>query len=251
MKIVVITGSTRGIGFGLAGAFLDLGCAVVISGRNPDTLQKAQADLAARYGSDRLLACTCDVIDYTQIQALWNAAVARFGRVDVWINNAGIAHPIADLWELPVDNIRAVIETNMLGAIYGARVALIGMRAQGSGSIYNMEGLGSGGGRKVRGLALYGTTKAWLTSFTRSLAKENQGSGVQILGFSPGMMTTDMLTSPRVVGEKAKSQMKNFGFVLRFLAKPADEPARKLVEMIAGNAHGDRCVSNCIRDLRG
>jgi hypothetical protein len=56
---------------------------------------------------------------------------------------------------------------------------------------------------------------------------------VQILGFSPGMMTTDMLTSPRVVGEKAQGQMKNFGFVLRFLGKPAEEAAAQLVKAIS------------------
>jgi NAD(P)-dependent dehydrogenase (short-subunit alcohol dehydrogenase family) len=194
MKIVVITGSTRGIGYGLADAFLSLGCAVVISGRNSNTLQQAYTNLSAKYGMERLLAHPCDVIDYAQVEALWGAAVARFGRVDVWINNAGIANRLADLWELPTEDIRAVIETNMLGAIYGARVALIGMRAQGSGSIYNMEGLGSGGGRKVKGLALYGTTKAGLFYFNQSLAIETQGSPIIVGAIRPGMVMTDMLT---------------------------------------------------------
>jgi short-subunit dehydrogenase len=80
---------------------------------------------------------------------------------------------------------------------------------------------------------LYGTTKAWLTSFTRTLAAENKGSGVQILGFSPGMMRTDMLTRPRVVGERAQKQMENFGFVLRFLSWPAETAARQLVKTVA------------------
>jgi short-subunit dehydrogenase len=82
---------------------------------------------------------------------------------------------------------------------------------------------------------LYGATKAWMTSFTRSLATELKGTGVQILGFSPGMMTTDMLTSPIVVGERGKEMLKNFGFVLRFLGQPAKYAADELVKTVASN----------------
>jgi short-subunit dehydrogenase len=82
---------------------------------------------------------------------------------------------------------------------------------------------------------LYGATKAWMTSFTRSLAKELKGSGVQILGFSPGMLTTDMLLNPNVVGERGREMLTNFGFVLRFLGQPAKYASDKLVKTLAGN----------------
>jgi short-subunit dehydrogenase len=82
---------------------------------------------------------------------------------------------------------------------------------------------------------LYGATKAWLTSFTRSLAKELKGSGVQVLGFSPGMLTTDMLTNPNVVGERGREMLTNFGFVLRFLGQPAKYASDKLVKTLASN----------------
>jgi NAD(P)-dependent dehydrogenase (short-subunit alcohol dehydrogenase family) len=82
---------------------------------------------------------------------------------------------------------------------------------------------------------LYGATKAWVASFTRSLAKEVKGSGVQILGFSPGMLTTDMLTSPVVVGERGREMLKNFAFVLRFLGRPAKYAADELARTIARN----------------
>jgi short-subunit dehydrogenase len=122
--------------------------------------------------------------------------------------------------------------TNDLGAMYGTQVAMKHFLARKAGMLVNIYGNGSFL-RPATPTAMYGTTKAWLTSFTRSLAKENKGSGVQILGFSPGMMITDMLTNPRVVGEKAREQMKNFGFVLRFLGKPPEVAAKKLVEVIA------------------
>jgi NAD(P)-dependent dehydrogenase (short-subunit alcohol dehydrogenase family) len=194
MKTVVITGSSRGIGFGLADAFLALGCAVAISGRSPGALQRSYDILAAKYGKERLFCQPCDVTIYTQVQELWNAARAHFGQIDIWINNAGIAHPMAGVWELPVDEIRAVVDTNVTGAMYGTRVAMLGMLAQKSGAIYNLEGLGSSGGRKVKGLSIYGTTKAAMAYFNESLALETAGTPVITGAVRPGMVVTDMIT---------------------------------------------------------
>jgi len=194
MKTVVITGSSRGIGFGLADAFLALGCTVTISGRSPGALQRSYDILAAKYGKERLSFQLCDVTVYAQVQELWDAAKAHFGQVDIWINNAGIAHPVAGVWELPVDEIRAVVDTNLTGALYGTRVAMLGMLAQKSGAIYNLEGLGSGGGRKVKGLSIYGTTKAALAYFNESLALETAGTPVLTGALRPGMVVTDMIT---------------------------------------------------------
>jgi len=82
---------------------------------------------------------------------------------------------------------------------------------------------------------MYATTKMWITSFTRTLATEIKGSGVNLLAFSPGMMLTDMLSNPVVVGERGKEKMKNFGFVLRFLARPPQQAARQLVQALSNN----------------
>jgi NAD(P)-dependent dehydrogenase (short-subunit alcohol dehydrogenase family) len=194
MKTVVITGSSRGIGFGMADAFLALGCAVTISGRSPDALQRAFDILAAKYSKEHLLSQPCDVTVYAQVQELWDKCKAHFGQVDIWINNAGIAHPVAGVWELPVEEIQAVVETNVTGAIYGTRVAMLGMLAQKSGAIYNLEGLGSSSGRKVKGLSIYGTTKAAMAYFNQSLALETADTAVITGAVRPGMVVTDMLT---------------------------------------------------------
>ena len=81
MKTVVITGSTRGIGFGLADAFLDLDCAVVVSGRSSEGVKKAFAELATRHEPGRVFGYPCDVTDYEQVQALWEAAKERFDAI--------------------------------------------------------------------------------------------------------------------------------------------------------------------------
>ena len=193
MKTVVITGSTRGIGYGLADSFLSLGCAVTISGRTLASVEKAVADLAAKHEPDRVLGQRCDVTDFEQVQALWDAAKAHFGKIDIWINNAGIGHMQTDFWEHSPEQIKAVVTTNLVGAMYGAKVALRGMLDQGFGSFYNVEGLGSDD-RMVEGLTLYGCTKAGLRYLTQSLVQETQGTPVLVGALRPGMVMTDLVT---------------------------------------------------------
>ncbi len=193
MKTVVITGSTRGIGYGLADSFLSLGCAVTISGRTLANVEKAVAELAAKHEPDRVLGQLCDVTDLEQVQALWDAAKAHFGKIDIWINNAGIGHSQMDSWELSPEQIQAVVDTNLVGAMFGAKVALRGMLDQGFGSFYNVEGLGSDG-RIVKGLALYGCTKAGLRYLTQSWVQETQGTPVLVGALRPGMVMTDLVT---------------------------------------------------------
>jgi len=138
MKSIVITGSTRGIGYGLADAFLSLGCAVTINGRVQPSVDKARAELSAKHKTENVFGVPGDVIRFEEVVALWNAARTRFGKVDIWINNAGIAHPQLSFWKHPPERIKAVVETNVVGAMNGAAIALRGMIEQGSGSLYNM-----------------------------------------------------------------------------------------------------------------
>lgn len=195
MKIVVITGSTRGIGYGLADSFLALGCAVVVSGRTDETVEKAVAELSAKYEAEQVFGQLCDVIDYRQVQSLWDAARARFGKIDIWINNAGIGHPQVNFWELRAEQIEAVVSTNLLGAMYGCKVALQGMLDQGFGAIYNLEGLGSGG-HKVQGTSVYATSKAGLRHLDETLVEETCGTPVLVGALRPGMVITDLVTKP-------------------------------------------------------
>lgn len=196
MKVVVITGSTRGIGYGLAETFLARDCAVVISGRSQDAVDRAVAALGAAPDQDRLLGRPCDVTQADQVQALWDAAVARFGRVDIWINNAGQANRLAALHELSPDELAALVETNVLGLMYGCRVALRGMQAQGFGALYNMEGRGSDGALQD-GLTAYGTSKYAVRYLNKALAKEVAalpGNPTIIAGaLQPGMLDTDLV----------------------------------------------------------
>ena len=193
MKNIVITGSTSGIGFGLADSFLSLGCSVTISGRSRVKVEEACRVLDNKYGNGRMFKYICDVTEYDQVQALWDTSKAYFRNIDIWINNAGIGHPETNIWAFTPNQINEVININIIGAIYGSVVALKGMLEQGFGSIYNMEGLGSSG-PIIKGLALYGTSKSALSYLTKSMVKETQGTPILVGGLRPGMVATKLIT---------------------------------------------------------
>jgi NAD(P)-dependent dehydrogenase (short-subunit alcohol dehydrogenase family) len=195
VKNIVITGSTRGIGYGLADSFLDLGCAVTISGRTQEAVDRAVAELAAKHDAERVFGHPCDVADFEQVQALWDAARTRFGRIDIWVNNAGLGQKQVSFWELPTERIETIVNTNVLGTMYGSKVALLGMLEQGFGALYNMEGLGSGG-PKVEGTSVYASSKAGLRYLDEMLAQELSDTPVIIGSLNPGMVVTELVTSP-------------------------------------------------------
>ena len=194
MKTIVITGSTRGIGFGLAEAFLGSGFAVVVSGRSVESTQEAAKKLGFSYPPERILGIPCDVQDIHQVQVLWDQTLAKFDQVDIWINNAGISGSYVMVWELSPEEASAIFDTNLLGTFHGASVATNGMLAQGFGAIYNLEGLGSSG-PIVPGTAVYATTKAGITHFTKALARELKGTPLIVGSLRPGMVITDLVMS--------------------------------------------------------
>jgi NAD(P)-dependent dehydrogenase (short-subunit alcohol dehydrogenase family) len=194
MKSVVITGSSKGIGLGLAKEFSKKGCCVMFSSFAKAEMEQEYEMAAAKFGSDKIACFHCDVTDLAQVQALWNAAVKAFGKVDIWMNNAGIANTTRLFWNLEPKEIPRVVNTNMVGVMNGTHVALRAMIAQGFGAIYNSEGFGSDD-MFVNGLAVYGATKRGGRYFTEALAEEvNKNEVPVIIGtISPGIVLTDFL----------------------------------------------------------
>jgi NAD(P)-dependent dehydrogenase (short-subunit alcohol dehydrogenase family) len=231
MKVVVITGATRGIGLGLAEAFLSSGCAVALSGRSRELVEQTAASLAEKYGSEHVTGFICDVTQPEQVQDLWQAAVEHFGRVDIWINNAGMSNMLMNFWEQQPAEMEEVVTTNLLGAMYGSRVALRGMLAQGFGAIYNMEGLGSRG-QKVKGLTLYGTTKAAIRYFNEALMQEAADTAVIIGSLSPGMVATRMMTG-QYAGKP--EELERFRKIFNILGDKVEQVAPWLVQQILAN----------------
>ena len=207
VKTIVVTGSTRGIGLGLAENFLKRDCRVVVSGRKQTDVDRVVSQLGARFGAERVAGQACDITDAESVQTLWGAAVQRFGSVEVWINNAGMNINQAPLWEQSAAALKQLVDTNLTGLLFACKVALAGMKEQGRGQLWNLEGFGSNGMTRA-GLTAYGATKRAVDYLNRALRKDAAGTGVQVCALSPGMVLTDLLIGEydfdSAAGQRAK-----------------------------------------------
>lgn len=228
---IVITGSTRGIGKGLAGELLQRGQNVLLSGRTREAVDTAVAELAplAAQGA-RVVGEPCDVSRREDLQRLWDAGLAAFGRIDIWINNAGVSHPRQRGGEMREQDIRGVQEINLLGMMLATQIALHGMSDQpGGGTIYNMEGFGSNG-MITPGMGLYGASKFALTYFNKALLAETRDSAVKICYLSPGIVITDLLK--RDMGSNSPQDLQRTRRVYNILADRVETVTPWLAEQI-------------------
>jgi NADP-dependent 3-hydroxy acid dehydrogenase YdfG len=239
MKNVVITGSSKGIGLGLAHHFLKRGHRVMLSSFARQEMEQELEKARTLYGADKVAGCACDVTDIAQVRGLWQAAVDRFGTVDIWLNNAGIANTTRQLWELESREIPRVVSTNLTGVMYGTQVALQGMLAQGSGQVYNSEGFGSDD-MLVNGLSVYGATKRGVRYFSEAVAQEVEGRPVQVGTISPGIVLTDFLIDD--MRKMAPDQLEITKAVYNVLADDVDTVTNFLVEEVLVNRENGRRI---------
>jgi NAD(P)-dependent dehydrogenase (short-subunit alcohol dehydrogenase family) len=212
---------------------------VTISGRTAAGVAKAVAELSAAYDPDRVFGHPCDVRHLEQLQSLWDAALDRYGKIDIWINNAGIGQPQTPFWEHDPDQCASIVGTNLLGAMYGSRVALRGMLDQGFGAVYNMEGMGADG-RKTRGFAAYGTSKSAVRFFTESLALDTAGTPVIVGALSPGMVITEFITGQY---EGRPEDLERVKPIFNVLADKVETVAPWLADrVLANHKNGARIV---------
>lgn len=236
MKHVVITGSSRGIGHAMAMEFLRAGCKVTLSGRGEVLPQAAKAALSPYTENYDYL--SCNVQEKENLQSLWDAAFAKWGSIDIWINNAGQNTPHLFAWETGEAYVENLIKTNLTGMIFGSQVAAVEMKKQGHGAIYSMEGLGSNNMIQKKTI-LYGTTKCALTYFMKGLAKELEGTGVIAGRLSPGMMLTDFITKTPD-GEVSDLLVdRRFKKVFNTLADTPETVARFFIPRMLNNHRND------------
>ncbi len=240
MKNIVITGSTRGIGLCMAKEFLRAGCKVTISGRGSKLSGELKKELSGFM--EQILYVSCDVSKADEIERLWRQSKEKWGSIDIWINNAGQNCPYEYCYETEVDYVDSLIDTNIKGMIYGSQIASKNMLAQGSGQIWNMEGLGSNGMIQERTI-LYGTSKRALRYFTKGLARELKGTPVMAGRLSPGMMLTDFITkSPD--GEKSPViENKSFKFVFNALGDRPETVASFFIPRILANTKNGALIA--------
>jgi short-subunit dehydrogenase len=236
LKNVVITGSTRGIGFAMAKEFLQTGCNVTLSGRGNSLSTEVQNTLKKYEG--RFIYVSCNVQHQSDLQVLWDKSALQWGQVDIWINNAGQNAPHAFSFDTDESYVKNIIATNITGMILGSQVAAKGMITQKHGAIYSMEGLGSNNMIQAKTI-LYGMTKHALTYFMKGLAKELKGTGVIAGRLSPGMMLTDFITKTPDGEEAAIQSDKSFQKLFNILADRPETVAAFFVPKMIANTKND------------
>ena len=234
-KSIVITGSSKGLGLGMAKSFLARGCSVTLSGRDSRVLDAAIAELSNEYEA-QVSGLAGDVAREEDLAALWDHAAAKFGRVDIWINNAGTTNPQVPFVEQSPNVIDSVVRTNLTGTMLGSHIALKHMQAQGFGALYNMEGFGSDGSRQP-GMSTYGATKIAVRYLTRSLAAECSGTPVIVGALSPGVVVTDLLLD--VYAKGRPENWKKARRIFQFIADRTETVAPWLVDAMLANTRND------------
>ncbi len=233
-KVAVVTGSSKGLGLAIAQAFAREGAAVMLSGRSEQALKDAVAALEGQ--GLRASWMLADVGDLEQIKALAQRTVDVFGRIDIWVNNAGYAGVYGPTIEIEAQDFERVVRTNILGEYYGSLVAVQQfLKQDGSGKLINL--LGRGDKTPVAFQNAYGSSKAWVRNFTLALAKEQKQSGIGIFAFNPGLVETDLLYKVSAV-QGYEKRLKNFGAIIRLWANPPSVPAKSVVWLASSATDG-------------
>jgi NADP-dependent 3-hydroxy acid dehydrogenase YdfG len=195
-KVVVITGASSGLGEATARYLAQQGAAVVLGARRLDRIRALAAELEG--AGAQALAVQTDVTSSAQVQALVDAALARFGRVDVMLNNAGLM-PHSPLERLKIEDWDRMIDVNIKGVMYGIAAVLPHMAERKSGHIINVSSVA---GHKVRpGSTVYSATKHAVRVISEGLRQEVKAHGLRTTIISPGAVDTelpDSITEPDV-----------------------------------------------------
>jgi 3-oxoacyl-[acyl-carrier protein] reductase len=218
-KVVLVTGASRGIGEAASIALAKAGAAVMLTARDGARIAAVAARIEAAGG--RAATSMCDVSDFASVAAVVAETVARFGRLDALINNAGVIEPIASVGAADPATWARNIQINLVGAFHCIRACLETMRVAGSGTIVNIS---SGAAhRPLEGWSAYCTGKAGLAMLTRA-------EGIRVFGFAPGTIDTDMQVTIRASGVNQISKIPRADLA------PVSHPAKAIVYLCGADA---------------
>ena len=180
----IVTGGARGIGLGIARELVDRGCRVALwdisfssfdhetAGFNPALLQKV------------------NVADLDAVQEGYKESLKVLGKLDIFVNNAGINGPVVDSWEYPTEDWDKVIQVNLTGIFYCLKTIIPDMRVRGNGRIINIASMA--GKEGVPGICAYAAAKGGLIALTKTVARELAGSGVFVNAVAPALTETEL-----------------------------------------------------------
>jgi NAD(P)-dependent dehydrogenase (short-subunit alcohol dehydrogenase family) len=223
-KVAVITGGGSGIGLAMARIFVASGYSVVISGRDAKRLQKAAANIPG--GKKQVTGIPCDVRDPVAIDKLFREVGKQHSRIDVLINNAGVAHALAPVDQLSIETWKEVIDTNLTGTFLVTRAALPLMRA--GGTIVN--NLSVAALQPFAGMSAYNASKFGALGFTHALREDLRKCGIRVLALLPGATDTEIWG--QFWPDAPKEKMISAETVARAVLHAVSAPANTAIEEI-------------------
>lgn len=205
-RTAVVTGGARGIGLAIARTYVEHGARVVIG-----DLDEVGAEAAAKELGDAAIGVRCDVVSADDVQGLIDAAVATYGSLDVFVNNAGVLRD-APMQTMSEEDFDLVVQVNLKGTWNGTRLAAAHMRQHNSGAIVNISSLSGKVG--VVGQTNYAAAKAGVVGLTKSAAKELAHHGIRVNTIQPGLIRsvmTEVLPQEAWDGKVAEIPMQRAG----------------------------------------
>jgi NAD(P)-dependent dehydrogenase (short-subunit alcohol dehydrogenase family) len=227
--VVLITGALTGIGRAAALAFAKEGARLVVAGRHEEAGQALAKELRALGAEAEFI--RADVRHDDEVRELVDRRVARFGRLDVAVNNAGTEGRPGPVTEQSADSYAATFDTNVLGTLLSMKHELRVMQAEGSGSIINISS--TYGHLGARGASVYAASKHAVEGLTKSAALEAAPSGVRVNAVAPGPIETAMLN--RFIGSAERKAGLVAGVPLQRVGEP-DEIANAIVFLASGRS---------------
>lgn len=184
-KVALITGGSKGIGYGVAEALLKLGMRVAITSRNLNSAEKAATELK-NVGSGEVLALEADVRDYKSQEKAVNKVIETWGQLDVLVANAGVGH-FAPIDELSIEDWQKTIDTNLTGVFYSIKSSLVGLKKS-EGYIITISSLA--GTNFFTGGTAYNASKFGVTGFTQAAMLDLRKHGIKVSTIMPGSVAT-------------------------------------------------------------
>jgi short-subunit dehydrogenase len=226
-KVVVITGSTRGIGKAIAEACGKAGAKLVICSRNNLKVKKVLKHFKEKGYS--VTGISTDVSKIEDLNQLFNHSLKTWGQIDVWINNAGISSGYRHLEQISSEEIKRIVDINLTATLQACRIIIPYFKDQGKGILINMSGRGGDGDHSPY-MVPYTATKSAITTLTKSLSEENINFPISINSVVPGMVETDFYKDVKTDSE-GKQELESLPYVLNAFGVPLKTVGKFFVEL--------------------
>jgi NAD(P)-dependent dehydrogenase (short-subunit alcohol dehydrogenase family) len=211
-RVAVVTGASRGLGAGLAAHFAQAGLRLGLCARHrPDLVTKTRprAHDGRIEGAEPPLVAPVDVVDFDALADFAAAVIQRFGRIDLWVNNAGLLEPIGPVVEADPAEVARHVAVNVTGVLYGTMIFAGHVRGRtGGGVLVNVSS--GAGSRPYSGWAAYCGSKAAVDRLTEAVALEEAGHGLRAHAVAPGLVDTDMQAAIRATDESRFPEVARF-----------------------------------------